>query len=162
MSKRENVWLGVAGVVVSEDGSWLVVKKCYGGLKGSWSLPAGFVNEGETADEAVIREVYEETGVECTVKGLLGVRTGVIRDSISDNMLVFLLSPLPGLQQQIVAQESELYEARFLATEDLKNDADSSVLLHVLLNDSKLEAIPGMEGLDPGKQFHYTAYKLFL
>jgi ADP-ribose pyrophosphatase YjhB (NUDIX family) len=93
MSKRENVWLGVAGVVISDDGRWLVVKKRYGGLKGSWSLPAGFVNEGETADEAVIREVYEETGVECTVKGLLGVRTGVIRESISDNMLVFLLSP---------------------------------------------------------------------
>lgn len=160
MSKRENVWLGVAGVVVSDDGSWLVVKKRYGGLKGSWSLPAGFVNEGETADEAVIREVYEETGVECTVKGLLGVRTGVIRESISDNMLVFLLSPLPG--QRVVAQESELYEAKFLATEDLKNDADSSVLLQFLLNDSKLKAIAGVEGLYPGKQFHYTAYKLFL
>jgi ADP-ribose pyrophosphatase YjhB (NUDIX family) len=160
MSKRENVWLGVAGVVISDDGRWLVVKKRYGGLKGSWSLPAGFVNEGETADEAVIREVYEETGVECTVKGLLGVRTGVIRESISDNMLVFLLSPLPG--QHVVAQESELYEAEFLATEDLKNDADSAVLLQFLLNDPKLEAIQGVEGLDPGKQFHYTAYKLFL
>lgn len=160
MSKRENVWLGVAGVVVSDDGSWLVVKKRYGGLKGSWSLPAGFVNEGETADDAVIREVYEETGVKCIVKGLLGVRTGVIRESISDNMLVFLLGPLHG--QRVVAQESELYEAKFVDTEDLKNDADSSVLLQFLLNDSKLKAIAGVDGLDPGNQFHYTAYRLFL
>jgi ADP-ribose pyrophosphatase YjhB (NUDIX family) len=160
MGKRDNVWLGVAGLAIQNDGSWLVVKKRYGGLKGSWSLPAGFVNEGETADQAVVREVLEETGIECKVEGLLGMRTGVIRESISDNMLIFLLSPLPG--QKVVAQESELYEAKYMGTKELENDHDTSVLLKYLLSMTTCDAKPGTEGKDPGPQFHYTAYKLFL
>ena len=64
---RGKVWLGVAGVVINEDGKWLVVKKTYSGLKGIWSLPAGFVQVGETADEAAVREVLEETGIQCEV-----------------------------------------------------------------------------------------------
>jgi ADP-ribose pyrophosphatase YjhB (NUDIX family) len=59
-NKRGNVWLGVSGLVVNKKGEWLVVKKRYGGLKGKWSLPAGFVEGNETADEAVIRETLEE------------------------------------------------------------------------------------------------------
>lgn len=160
MGKRVNVWLGVAGVVISEEGHWLVVKKRYGGLKGSWSLPAGFVDEGETADQAVLREVKEETGVECEVSGLLGLRTGVIRESISDNMLVFLLAPLPG--QRVTAEESELYDAKFISPEELKADPDTSLLLHYLLDKPIGQAVTGTAGLDPGEQFHYSAYKLFL
>ncbi len=41
-SKRGNVWLGAAGLVVNSKGQWLVVKKRHGGLHGKWSLPAGF------------------------------------------------------------------------------------------------------------------------
>lgn len=160
MGKRVNVWLGVAGVVISEEGHWLVVKKRYGGLKGSWSLPAGFVDEGETADQAVLREVKEETGVECEVSGLLGLRTGVIRESISDNMLVFLLAPLSG--QRVTAEESELYDAKFISPEELKADPDTSLLLHYLLDKPIGQAVAGTAGLDPGEQFHYSAYKLFL
>jgi ADP-ribose pyrophosphatase YjhB (NUDIX family) len=160
MGKRENVWLGVAGVVLDEDGRWLVVKKRYGGLEGSWSLPAGFVEEGETADQAVLREVKEETGIECTVIGLLGVRTGVIRESISDNMLIFLLKPLP--DQEVIAEETELYEAGFLSSDHLKSDPDTSMLLHYLLSKPIANVISGKQGMDPGKQFHYSAYQLFL
>ncbi|WP_226678788.1 NUDIX domain-containing protein [Mesobacillus jeotgali] len=160
MGKRENVWLGVAGVVISEDGRWLVVKKRYGGLKGSWSLPAGFVDEGETADQAVLREVEEETGVECSVTGLLGLRTGVIRESISDNMLVFLLAPLPG--HRVTVEKSELYDAKFMTSDELKADPDTSLLLHHLLSKPIGQVVSGAEGLDPGKQFHYSVYRLFL
>jgi ADP-ribose pyrophosphatase YjhB (NUDIX family) len=160
MGKRENVWLGVAGIVIADDGRWLVVKKRYGGLKGNWSLPAGFVDEGETADQAVLREVREETGIACTVTGLLGLRTGVIRESISDNMLVFLLSPLP--EQTVTAEETELYEAKFISPEELKADSDTSMLLHYLLSKPISVAVQGKEGMDPGKQFHYSTYQLFL
>lgn len=92
--KRGHVWLAAAGIVLNDAGEWLVVKKKYGGLQGQWSLPAGFVQRGETADEAVIREVEEETGIQAEVIGLIGLRTGVIDDEISDNMMIFLLKAL--------------------------------------------------------------------
>lgn len=159
MSKRGKVWLAVSGLVKYEE-KWLVVKKRYGGLKGQWSLPAGFVNEGETADEAVIREVKEETGIDCSVKGLIGLRTGVIKEEVSDNMLMFLLEPTDGVQ--IIHQDSELYEARFMTPEELLNEKEASILLSYLINQTNAFLIPCKDGLNPGNQFGYTAYKIFL
>lgn len=157
--KRGKVWLAVGGLVKSSEGHWLVVKKRYGGLKGKWSLPAGFVDEGETADEAVVREVKEETGIDCVVKGLIGLRTGVISEEISDNLLVFLLEPLDeGIIQH---QENELYEARFMPPEEILQEKDASIMLHYLLNQNFSFSKPGFDGLNPGDQFKYSAYKLF-
>jgi ADP-ribose pyrophosphatase YjhB (NUDIX family) len=159
IEKRGKVWLAVGGLVKSSEGHWLVVKKRYGGLKGKWSLPAGFVNEGETADEAVVREVKEETGIDCTVKGLIGLRTGVISEEISDNLLVFLLEPLD--EKSIKHQENELYEAKFMAPEELLQEKDASIMLHYLLNLNDTALIHGFDGLNPGDEFRYSAYKIF-
>jgi 8-oxo-dGTP pyrophosphatase MutT (NUDIX family) len=159
IAKRGKVWLAVAGLVKSSEGHWLVVKKRYGGLKGKWSLPAGFVDVGETADEAVIREVREETGIDCVVKGLMGLRTGVLSEEISDNLLVFLLEPLD--EEGIQHQENELYEARFIAPEELLQEKDASIMLHYLINQSDTVTKPGFDGLNPGDHFKYSAYKLF-
>ncbi|WP_284036251.1 NUDIX hydrolase [Neobacillus sp. 114] len=157
--KRGKVWLAVSGLVQSDAGEWLVVKKRYGGLKGKWSLPAGFVEEGETADEAVLREVKEETGIACTVKGLIGLRTGVIKSEISDNMLLFLLEPAG--KMDITHQEYELYEARFMAPEELLKEKEASILLGYLIGRKDLLEKPVIDGVNPGDQFGYTAYKLF-
>lgn len=159
--KRGKVWLAVSGLVQSHEGEWLVVKKRYGGLKGQWSLPAGFVEEGETADEAVLREVKEETGIHCVVKGLIGLRTGVIKEEISDNMLVFLLEPVEE-GEKVVHQENELYEARFMDPLKLLLEKDASILLHYLIEQQDFISKPGVNGLNPGDQFGYTAYKIFL
>ncbi|MGG3468092.1 NUDIX hydrolase [Neobacillus pocheonensis] len=157
--KRGKVWLAVSGLVTSRDGKWLVVKKRYGGLKGQWSLPAGFVEMGETADEAVVREVKEETGIDCTVRGLIGLRTGVIKEEISDNMILFLLEPLGA--EEVIHQENELFEARFMAPEEIIQEKDASIILHQLIKQNKAIVKPGIDGLNPGDQFGYTAYKLF-
>ncbi|MCM3691595.1 NUDIX domain-containing protein [Neobacillus niacini] len=157
--KRGKVWLAVAGLVKSSEGHWLVVNKRYGGLKGKWSLPAGFVDEGETADDAVIREVKEETGINCVVKGLIGLRTGVLSEEISDNLLVFELEPLN--EEGIRHQENELYEARFIAPDELLQEKEASIMLHYLINQSDCVTKPGFDGLNPGDHFNYSAYKLF-
>lgn len=159
--ERGKVWLGVAGVVINSEGQWLVVKKKYSGLKGVWSLPAGFVKVGETADEAVVREVKEETGIDCEVIGLVGFRTGVIREEVSDNMAIFFCKPNDATQP-ISIQEKELFEASWLSIEELVNGGESSVMLremasHELINHQLFKK----EGINPGDVFEYSSYKLF-
>jgi len=38
-----------------------------------WSLPKGHIEEGETAEQAAVREIHEETGIEGGLLGELGV-----------------------------------------------------------------------------------------
>lgn len=158
-SMREGkVWLGACGIVIRGDEA-LVVKKAYSGLKGQWSFPAGFVQEGETVDEAAVREVLEETGIEAVVRQVAGIRSGVIRESISDNMVVFWMDYVSGEPRP---QEGEIAEARFLPIQELIHDPLSSTYLKIILPGYKRRE-EGMEGqsyeIDP--VFRYTSYKIF-
>ncbi len=57
---------GVGAVVVSPHGVLLARRDKDPGT-GLWSIPGGGVELGETQEEAVVREVFEETGVKCKV-----------------------------------------------------------------------------------------------
>ena len=158
---RGKVWLGVAGVVINMEGKWLVVKKKYSGLKGVWSLPAGFVQVGETADEAVVREVLEETGIQCEVSGLIGFRTGVIREEISDNMAIFYCT-LATEEQSIHIQELELSDACWLSVEEIVQSGEASVMLEEMASHELIHhQLFKKEGINPGDVFEYSSYRLF-
>ena len=159
MKKRGNVWLGAAGLVIDPEGRWLVVNKRYGGLKDTWSMPAGFVNPDETADEAAVREVLEETGIHAEIQGLIGIRSGVIRGEISDNMIIFLMKPL---DVAITPQQEEIYEARFMDPDRMIAEGKQSLLLEELWSSHRGTLQTLKDGRNPGDQFGYTAYKLFL
>ncbi|WP_019243779.1 MULTISPECIES: NUDIX domain-containing protein [Bacillus] len=160
MSERcRNVWLAVCGIVINKKGEWLIVKKKYGGLKGFWSLPAGFVKEDETVDEAAVREIKEETGIDTEVKGMLGMRSGVLSDGYSDNMVMFLLKPL---HEEIVIQYDELYEAVYMSPEKIQIDPYCSPLLKHMMTLETDNVKRLIDNMDPGNQFGYLSYKLFL
>ena len=157
--KRGKVWLGAAGLVINRKGEWLVVKKAYSGLKGRWSLPAGFVDAGETVDQAVIREVKEETGIDCEIEGLIGFRTGVIRGEISDNMAIFLAHPR---HEQITVARNELLEVAWLAPQQLVQDVlTSEMLLEMAQNTYQQQKFMENLNVKPDPVFDYTNYKLF-
>lgn len=56
--------VGAAGGVVVRDGKVLLVHRPH---YDDWTLPKGKVEEGETWEEAAVREVEEEAGLRCEV-----------------------------------------------------------------------------------------------
>ncbi len=61
------------GVVVALGGKVVLVRRRYEPRAGCWALPAGFMELGESAEEAAARECHEETGLLVRVDHLLGV-----------------------------------------------------------------------------------------
>lgn len=53
--------LGVRALVTDEAGRVLLIEHTY---VCGWNLPGGGVDRGETAEQAVVRELFEETGLE--------------------------------------------------------------------------------------------------
>jgi 8-oxo-dGTP diphosphatase len=63
--------LAVGAIIVDDDALLLVRRGRPPGV-GRWSVPGGRVERGETLAHAVVREVLEETGVECVCGELIG------------------------------------------------------------------------------------------
>ncbi|AZJ21665.1 NUDIX hydrolase [Bacillus wiedmannii bv. thuringiensis] len=60
----------VTGILIEDEKVLLVKQKV---ANRNWSLPGGRVENGETLEEAMIREMREETGLEVKIKKLLYV-----------------------------------------------------------------------------------------
>ena len=65
-----------AGVILLPGNSVLLVKRKFEPRAGMWSLPAGFMEYGETVEETAVRELKEETNLDIKLTRLFGVYTG--------------------------------------------------------------------------------------
>lgn len=63
----------VAGAVVEQDGKILLCKRAIEPRKGFWTLPAGFMELGETVEEAAAREAMEEAEAKIEIDTTLAV-----------------------------------------------------------------------------------------
>jgi 8-oxo-dGTP diphosphatase len=58
------VRVGVAAIIFNQEGFLLLHKRKGRHEGGTWSVPGGHLNFGETPEEACVREAMEEVGVE--------------------------------------------------------------------------------------------------
>ena len=69
------------GAVVIRDNSVLLVERGREPHRGYWSLPGGIVETGETLEEAVRREVREETGLVVQPVAVVEIFERILRDA---------------------------------------------------------------------------------
>jgi ADP-ribose pyrophosphatase YjhB (NUDIX family) len=72
--------IGVGALILQRD-RVLMAQRGKEPLKGSWSLPGGALETGETLANAVRREVREETGLDIRPLGVLGIFERLMRDA---------------------------------------------------------------------------------
>lgn len=53
----------VVAAIIRKEGRILATQRGYGEYAGGWEFPGGKVESGESAEEAIIREIEEELGV---------------------------------------------------------------------------------------------------
>lgn len=57
----------IAGCIIERDGRYLLCQRAIPPRPGTWTLPAGFMESGETTEQAALREVWEESGVRAEI-----------------------------------------------------------------------------------------------
>lgn len=72
--------LTVDCVVVDKEGRVLLIRRGRPPFEGHYALPGGFVDVGETVEDAARRELLEETGVSVKKIELIGVYSDPDRD----------------------------------------------------------------------------------
>ncbi len=107
--------VGVTGAVV-RDNRVLFVRRNYEPSKGTWTLPGGFAEHTETLDEAVRRELREETGIEVEVQGVVGVRTRYT-EKHGAVLVIFRCALISGEPQ---ADDYEISAAEFCDAEQIR------------------------------------------
>ena len=72
--------IGVGGVII-DRGRTVLIRRGTEPLLGEWSIPGGTIEIGETLEEAVRRELREETGLEVRVLELIELFDRIYRDA---------------------------------------------------------------------------------
>ena len=103
------------GAVAIDDDALLLIRRGRDPGLGRWSLPGGRVEWGETLAQALVREVLEETGIECVVGELIG---WVERISDDYHFVVFDFAVTPLSFEDPVAGDDAL-EARWIPLEEV-------------------------------------------
>ena len=115
--------LTVDGAVIKND-MILLVKRKHQPFKGKWALPGGFVEYGEKVEDAVVREVFEETGLKTKIVDLVGVYSDPGRDPRGHTVtIVYLLEVVDGeLKEGDDASDVKFFDLKRLPTLSFDHD----------------------------------------
>ena len=103
MSNENTNWgQSVAGVVI-KDNKVLLARHTYGNGKGMLIIPGGYVNYGETPQQALKREYMEETNIEVEPQNIIGIRF-----NMHDWYIVFYAEYISGEAQSDYDENSEV------------------------------------------------------
>ena len=94
-------------VVPAEDGV-VLIRRGTDPYEGMWALPGGFVEVGETVENAAVREAKEETNLDVEIERLVGVYSDPDRDPRGHNVSVTFLARITGGDPEAATDADEV------------------------------------------------------
>ena len=135
----EHPLVAVGAVIFNNEGKVLLVKRKNPPNKGSWAIPGGKVKYGETLEEAVKREIKEETNLDVKVKEPLAI-VEIIKEGFHYVIIDFICEIIGGE----VKASSDAEEAKFFSIEEIKELKTSPTTIEMLTRYFRGEKLPLM------------------
>jgi ADP-ribose pyrophosphatase YjhB (NUDIX family) len=123
---RRGLTLGVRAIVRSEDGKFLLVRHSY--MPG-WHFPGGGVEKGQTTEQALSSELWQETGLQFVGKP---VRHGVFHNkavSTRDHVLAYRCNVKGNVEAR--PRSMEIAETGYFDFEDRPPDTDPGTVRRI-------------------------------
>lgn len=140
----ERPFVAVSAAII-RDGQVLVVRRARPPSHNLFTLPGGVVEAGETLQEAVLREVAEETQLSIEPVGLAGYREHIERDTDGRTSRHFLILPFAArwVGGEPVLSD-ELAEARWIAPADVAGLRTTEGLAEIVARAAEMVATPSV------------------
>lgn len=111
-----------SAVLIKKDNSFLLVQENGPHVYGLWNWPQGKVEQGETFEQAALRESKEETGLNIKIEKLLVI----LKDTFPDTkeLYLYLGSIIDG---EITFPKNEIMDVKFFTLEEIEKIKDELV-----------------------------------
>jgi len=119
LNEKNNIQLGVAAIISNNDGRILIARTPK--LKNNWTIPGGHVEFGEKINEAVCREVFEETGLNIRIEKLINICETIVSDK-NFHIVSFHFWCIPINSDDLRLDSRELTESKWIFPEDAIGD----------------------------------------
>ncbi len=78
--------------IYNENNDFLLIKRKNNPYKDFWAFPGGFVDYGESVEDAAVREAKEETSIDVELSKLVGVYSNPNRDPRGHTVSIVFLA----------------------------------------------------------------------
>ena len=92
MSYHKKPSLTVDIFIFNDKKEFILIKRKYNPYKDCWAFPGGFVDYGETTEDAAVREAKEETSIDVDLQNQFKVYSNPLRDPRGHTITVVYLA----------------------------------------------------------------------
>jgi ADP-ribose pyrophosphatase YjhB (NUDIX family) len=113
----------VAGTIPLSDGKIWLLRRAIEPRYGAWTFPAGFMELGETVEQAAIRETWEELSLEVRLGPLVGIYSRPVAGNVHVVYVAEAISAPQGGRETLefslfTPEEIPWHELAFWSTEE--------------------------------------------
>jgi ADP-ribose pyrophosphatase YjhB (NUDIX family) len=122
------------------DGRIILARRAFDPGRGRWSMPGGFVDLGETVEDAVRRELREELALDIELDGLVGVYSSATERVV---LIVYAATARGSAELSAEALEVRAFAPEELPWDELAFPTDEQALRDLLTRPTRSATPPG-------------------
>ncbi|KAJ6010627.1 hypothetical protein N7451_002039, partial [Penicillium sp. IBT 35674x] len=130
VDKIMNPRVGVAVFVVNQEGKFVIGKRKGSHGAGTWALPGGHLEFGESFEDCAKRELVEETGLDIIDLEFLTATNDIMKAEEKHYITIFMKGVISDVSPQLQLLEPEKCEGwEWISWDDLRAQGETQISL---------------------------------